>query len=64
MDDIILIIPTLEPNENFIEIVDRYKKSFNNIIVVNDGSPRLYDKTFNKIKDKGVVMLTHALNFG
>lgn len=64
MDDIILIIPTLEPNENFIEIVDRYKKSFNNIIVVNDGSPRLYDETFNKIKDKGVVMLTHALNFG
>ena len=64
MDDIILIIPTLEPNENFIEIVDRYKKSFNNIIVVNDGSPRLYDETFNKIKDKGVVILTHALNFG
>ena len=64
MDDLALIIPTLEPNTTFIKVVCNYKKYFNKIIVVDDGSGEEYRDIFKEISDMGVVVLTHALNYG
>ena len=64
MDDLALIIPTLEPNTTFIKVVCNYKKYFNKIIVVDDGSGEEYREIFKEISDMGVVVLTHALNYG
>ncbi|WP_196001639.1 bifunctional glycosyltransferase family 2/GtrA family protein [Clostridium sp. 1001271B_151109_B4] len=64
MDNLVLIIPTLEPNTTFIKIVCNYKKHFNKIIVVDDGSGEEYRDIFKEIRDMGIVVLTHALNYG
>lgn len=64
MDNLVLIIPTLEPNTTFIKVVCNYKKHFNKIIVVDDGSGEKYRDVFKEISDMGVVVLTHALNYG
>ena len=64
MDNLALIIPTLEPNTTFIKVVCNYKKHFNKIIVVDDGSGEEYRYIFKEISDMGVVVLTHALNYG
>lgn len=64
MDNLVLIVPTLEPNTAFIKVVCNYKKHFNKIIVVDDGSGEEYRNIFKEISDMGVVVLTHALNYG
>lgn len=64
MDNLVLIIPTLEPNIEFIKIVCNYKKHFNKIVVVDDGSGDEYNSIFKELSDMGVIVLTHALNYG
>lgn len=64
MDKIILIIPTLEPDKEFINILKKYKNIFKNIVVVNDGSDSKYNEIFESAKDTGAVVLKHALNYG
>lgn len=64
MDNLVLIVPTLEPNTAFIKVVCNYKKHFNKIIVVDDGSGEEYRNIFKEISDMGIVVLTHALNYG
>ena len=62
--DFIPIIPSLDPDDKLIKLVnDLIENNFKKIIIVDDGSP---DKTiFNKLDEKDeVVLLTHKVNKG
>lgn len=60
---IVPIIPSLNPDDKLIRLVDELKQNFNDIIIVNDGS--VSDEIFQKIKiDKKVHLLTHEVNKG
>ncbi len=62
--DFIPIIPSLDPDDKLIKLVnDLIENNFKKIIIVDDGSP---DKTiFNKLDEKDeVILLTHEVNRG
>lgn len=51
-NNFVVLIPSYEPDEQLIKVIDSlYKEEFP-ILVVNDGSSEQYDEVFNKIKDK------------
>lgn len=64
MKKTMLVIPSLEPKENLIRIIEDLSKEFSNIIVVNDGSSEKYDFIFEKIKKMNIVVLKHGINLG
>ena len=64
MDNVFVVIPTLNPEEElFIPLIKELKKEFKNIIVVNDGSTSSYDEIFTKI-NKQCTILKHYINLG
>lgn len=63
MKDIVVLIPSLEPKEEFIDFVKKLRKDFANIIVVNDGSSKKYNDIFEKIEQYATV-LKHNKNKG
>ena len=58
MEKNVLVIPSLNPNENFLDLLDNFKSKIaeNNIklsiVVVNDGSSSKFDNIFEKIKKR------------
>lgn len=65
-EDVPVIIPSLEPDERLISVVqDIQKIGMKNIIVVNDGSGEEYSNIFEAIEGrKGVTVLKHNVNLG
>lgn len=60
---VVPIIPALNPDIKLIKIVDELRKSFDKIIIVNDGSNS--DEIFKKLaKYKECIVLTHDVNLG
>lgn len=47
-----ILIPSYEPDENLIPLVNSLKELGFEIILVNDGSDESYDEIFNQVKDK------------
>lgn len=63
-DEIVILIPSLNPDDRLIKLVDELLAvGFNNIIVVNDGSDEKYNKHFRDIEQK-VIILWHSVNLG
>jgi len=61
-DNVLIIIPAFNPDENLKNVVDKLiQKNFKNIIVVDDGSKNY--KPFEEIKDKAII-LKHNKNKG
>ena len=59
-----IIIPTLNPTDKLLTLVDELtNKGFNDIIVVNDGSDEEYNNIFEKLP-KSVKLLNHETNLG
>ena len=59
-----IIIPSLNPNEKLIKLVNELIDfGMNDIIVINDGSSVEYDKIFNNLP-KEVKLLKHSINKG
>ncbi len=52
----IILIPSYEPDDKLIELVNKLKENKLDIVVVNDGSGKEYDNIFNKIKKKSKVI--------
>jgi len=65
MKDIYVIIPALDPNETIMEeFINKLKKEFKNIIIVNDGSRKEYDDYFKKYEAKKITVLRNHVNLG
>ena len=65
MDDIVIIIPAYKPDEQImLEFIEKVKKHFSNIVVVNDGSGEEYDEFFAKVREQGIAVLKHYVNLG
>lgn len=63
--EVLLVIPSYEPDERLLELIDSVKKaSIDSIIVINDGSSDNYDTIFDKVKSKGVKVIKHSTNRG
>lgn len=60
---IVPIIPSLNPDEKLVKLVNELTKCFNCVIVINDGSDS--KEIFNVIKkDEKVIVLHHDVNKG
>ncbi len=65
MDDIFIIIPTLNPNvEILTPFLKNLKKEFKNILVYDDGCRDEYDDYFKKIAKDDITVLHHYINLG
>lgn len=64
MDKVIVVIPCYNPNiELFDKLLKELKAEFKNVIIVNDGSDKIFDEYFNELK-KDYPLLTHYVNLG
>ena len=64
-EEIMIVIPSLNPDEKLIKTIDGIiEKGFTNIVVVNDGSDIKHLKPFEYAKEKGCKVLTHESNRG
>ena len=60
-----VIIPAYEPDEKLIVMMDELAEAdLCPVIVVDDGSGSEYEGLFAAVKEKGAVVLTHAVNMG
>lgn len=65
MNNVFVVLPTLNPNEKIMnDFLKKLKKEFNNIVVVNDGSDEKYDKYFELLKKDNIIVLKHFINLG
>ena len=64
MEHISVIIPSYEPDERLIVLVEALQKKCSNIVVVNDGSAPTFDWIFRRLEKGGVTILSHAVNQG
>ena len=63
--DVVVVIPTLDPNEKIMsEFMTKLRKSFSNIVVVNDGSKDKHEKFFKSLEKDGVILLKNHINYG
>ncbi len=64
--DVPIIIPSLEPDEKFLNAINGFKQAgFKNLVVINDGSDAKYDDFFDKARDEyGCDVLKHSINLG
>lgn len=61
--DFVILIPSYEPDEQLIKVVDSLFQEEFPILVINDGSSKKYETIFDKIKDK-VKYITLEHNSG
>ncbi len=66
MKDITIIIPSLSPDEKLLKLVKELNKlDFKDIIIVNDGSKKEFDKYFEELSlNKTCHILYHKVNKG
>lgn len=61
----VVIIPSLNPEEKFLQLLDRFTTYFTDVIVVDDGSQESAKHVFDKAREiNGVHVLTHEQNQG
>lgn len=66
MQNISIVIPSLNPDEKLIKVVEAIiNKGFKTIIIVNDGSSSEYEKYFEHVREyEECVILKHHKNLG
>ena len=63
MNDIIALIPSLDPTKALLNVVASLKKEGMRSLIVNDGSAQTYDELFKQL-DEDTVVLKHEVNKG
>ena len=64
-DDIVVIIPSLNPDEALVKVVKSVSETgINNIIVIDDGSDEMHKEPFTKADNMGAKVLVHKVNQG
>ena len=65
MDDIVILIPAYKPEkEIMLEFLEKLKKKFKNIVIVNDGSGNDFDAFFKELENQKFPVLYHEVNKG
>ena len=64
LEHIAVIIPSYEPDERLVVLIQDLQKLCQNIVVVNDGSNSRFDGIFRELENRGVTVLRHAVNQG
>ena len=65
MENIFIIVPSLDPEEDImLKFLKELKKEFTNILVINDGSKREHDKFFKSLEKDKIKVLKHYKNLG
>ncbi len=59
----VVIIPAYKPDESYVKLVENLINDFS-VLTVNDGSPKEYDRFFNKAQTLGAHVITHEVNKG
>lgn len=60
-----IVIPSYEPDERLIILIENIRKSFSGIIIiVDDGSGEKYKHLFDTVHKLDCTVLTHAVNLG
>ena len=63
--NIVIIVPSYKPDkEIMMEFIEKLKKSYEKIVVVNDGSGEEFDTFFKEIESLGIKVLKHSVNLG
>lgn len=60
----VIVIPTYQPSNKLITLIDELIKHFSKIVVVDDGSGIEYSSLIQLASDKNCVVLKHAVNQG
>jgi dolichol-phosphate mannosyltransferase len=64
-EKVIILIPSLEPDEKLISYVDDLKKcGLTDIVIVDDGSSEDYQFVFHKLTSSDCIVLHHSKNLG
>lgn len=64
-DDIVIIVPSLNPDEALVEVVKSIAEvGIKNIIVIDDGSDKMHKEPFVKSEKMGAKVLVHEINQG
>lgn len=65
MDDVVVIIPSLEPDEKIFNVVKGLQElNLKRIVIINDGSSKKYDVIFEKLHNLGCHIIKHRKNLG
>ena len=65
MDRVIVVIPALNPLPAVVDFVRKLQAlPLAGIIVINDGSDKRYNSTFEQLKQENCIILTHEKNLG
>ncbi len=63
--DVVIIIPSLNPEERLLSITDELKAAgFDRIILVDDGSDAAHRQIFSEAEKRGCTVNTHKTNLG
>lgn len=65
MDKVMVIIPSLNPDDALIDVVKNLKEAgINNILVVDDGSDEMHKEPFDYVDNEDCIVITHTVNMG
>ena len=60
----VLLIPSLNPPKESLDRMCQMKRFFRDVVVVNDGSSKCYDRFFSALSRNGLVVRYHHTNRG
>lgn len=61
----VILIPSLEPDRNLVEYIEKLQRcGLSNIVVVDDGSGTAYAPVFQALRRRGATVLRHEVNRG
>lgn len=64
-DDVVIIVPSLNPDEALVEVVKSVADAgIKNIVVIDDGSDEKYKEPFKLSENMGAKVITHEVNMG
>lgn len=64
-ENVAIIIPSLDPDDKLLKLLNDLYGQYSNIIIVNDGSVEKYDHYFETAKNKyHCKVITHSVNLG
>lgn len=61
---IAILVPAYDPDEKLVDLIDKLRTLFANIVVVDDGSKEKSQSVFSVISEKVSIVLKHSVNCG